>query len=39
MTENSYFHQNKVISAVIQAAITYSCMLQIRKSVIVETPI
>jgi hypothetical protein len=39
MPENGYFHQNKAISAVIQAVLSCPCMPQIRKSVIVETPI
>jgi hypothetical protein len=34
MPENGYFHQNKAVSAVIQAVPSCSCMPQIRKSVI-----
>jgi hypothetical protein len=34
MPENGYFHQNKAISAVIQAVLSCFCMPQIRKSFI-----
>ena len=35
MSGNGYFHQNKAISAIIQAGFLYFCMSQINKSVIV----